>query len=810
VQNSLPLRASPRRAVWLALLLAGLFVDAPNARANAAFDLGGRWERWIGGRQYDTVDVPSSYRPVGVATLQRTFLSPKVSPRERAFLVFEGVAYTAKVSLNGVSVGEMGPWAPFEFEVTGELRSGQNELAVEISDWQTPLGPSAAWESYGGLIRPVSLDVRPEHFVANARLRYQLAPRFEKAQCTVETWVNSPAAGEGTLSIRLLREGLTILELTQKEAFDGGVHAIESTFEVPQPLPWSPASPQLYQLEVRLETAAGASIFRDDVGFRRVEIQGDQFLLNGERLVLRGVNRHDLWHQQGYTMSDAQIEKDFELIKGMGANFVRLVHYPHGRQAVRTANRLGLFVTEESGLVWMDSRELSAEALNTGLDNIERIARRDWNAPSLFALLLCNESAPALDLLREFQRRIRPLVSNVFLTTARLDTPEKTLDASKRLFDEAGLDFYTYHPYDYSWSVYRRAAEAFPGKPLVFTEWGGSVVGQSDLLRAAAAKEIGELIDENKLAGHAFWSWADLPEFSRGGGEMSEGILISGVVSEDRVMKPNVYTGLADLFRDYPSTKPQRDRKPVLLLPEAVPGAPKLHYHSILLQTVITTADQEKAYAELERQTKQFFDAHDFTRTHWKAEGERVELWQSDSLRIQGIPFIPGQRNGRTEPLVLNKTRPKVTIPVGLTARRLHLLGNVTMPDGYPIVGRQNEEVGRYVIVYEDGERQVAPLRLGLEVTRSNLIAFASRINPVAALAERALIYEKHAFREIHQAWLLSLATKAKPITSLEMAFDGLAPAAGLATKDMHHRIEPVPAATEQSLLLFAVTAETP
>jgi hypothetical protein len=335
-------------------------------------------------------------------------------------------------------------------------------------------------------------------------------------------------------------------------------------------------------------------------------------------------------------------------------------------------------------------------------------------------------------------------------------------------------------------------------------------VGQSDLLRAAAVKEIGQLIDEGKLAGHAFWSWADLPEFSRGGGELSGGILISGIVTEDRVVRPNVYTGLAELFRGYPSVTREKDRKPVLLLPETIPGAPALHYQPILLQTVIATSTQREAYAELEQQTKKFFDAHDFTKTHWKGEGEKVMLWQSDLLRIRGIPFVPGRRNDRIEPLVLNKAQRMVEIPVGLTARSLHFLGNVTMPDGYPIVGRENDEVGRYVIVYEDGERQVVPLRLGLEVTRSNLIAFASRVNPVAALAERALVYEKHPFREIHQAWLFSVATKAKPIGSLAVEFDGPAPAAPTVPKDMHHRIEPVPSATEQSLLLFAVTAEIP
>ena len=129
------------------------------------------------------------------------------------------------------------------------------------------------------------------------------------------------------------------------------------TFDLKGPALWSPEVPNLYTLRIKLESSNGEDLFSAETGIRDLRIRGDKFFLNGQPLVLRGVCRHDIWENQGHTLTLVQIEQDMRMIKDMGANFVRLVHYPHDRRVVEAANRIGLLVTEESGLVWVDFRK---------------------------------------------------------------------------------------------------------------------------------------------------------------------------------------------------------------------------------------------------------------------------------------------------------------------------------------------------------------------------------------------------------------------------------------------------------------------
>jgi hypothetical protein len=165
-------------------------------------------------------------------------------------------------------------------------------------------------------------------------------------------------------------------------------------------------------------------------------------------------------------------------------------------------------------------------------------------------------------------------------------------------------------------------------------------------------------------------------------------------------------------------------------------------------------------------------------------------------------------RGGETEPLVLNASRPEVRIPIETTADRLLLLGNVTVPDGYPVIGNSGTKIGRYTVVYADGERQPVELRWGENVSRSNLIAVASRINPVTAHGERVILFPKDPVREVYQTRLFAIPTKPKRIKALECVFQPPAEPFTGPPASTHHSRGPTPAADKQSLLLFAVTAE--
>ena len=205
---------------------------------------------------------------------------------------------------------------------------------------------------------------------------------------------------------------------------------------------------------------------------------------------------------------------------------------------------------------------------------------------------------------------------------------------------------------------------------------------------------------------------------------------------------------------------------------------------------------------------EKFWKSHAFTGKHWDESGRHFWLWNAPDLSISGIPFSAPAVHGLSRPLVVSATNGGVKLPVDLNASRLHFLGNVTFPDGYPIIGRFGDPVGRYVIVYSDGSRQEVPLRWGLEVARSNMISVASRVDPATAVGERVLIYQKDPTREVYQARLLSVRTQPQKIVQIECELKPATAAGHAPPPDTHHGKTGPMGAEEQVLALFAVTAE--
>ena len=97
-------------------------------------DLNGTWERHVNGTLVDVIDVPSSQRPSGFYHLKRNFLLPRLSPNTRVLLHFEAITYYGRVFVNGKELGTMGPYVPYEFDMTSSAKEGSNSLDVAIAD----------------------------------------------------------------------------------------------------------------------------------------------------------------------------------------------------------------------------------------------------------------------------------------------------------------------------------------------------------------------------------------------------------------------------------------------------------------------------------------------------------------------------------------------------------------------------------------------------------------------------------------------------------------------------------------------------
>ena len=189
---------------------------------------------------------------------------------------------------------------------------------------QLSFGPTPGWENFGGIIRDVWLITRGENYLADVFFRCRLLNDYRDAAMTVAVRADRPT--EANIRISLLdAEGKCVLSYCQQ----AGASEEKRLDNVRL---WSPDSPVLYTLSVVMEENGDVlDEYRCQVGFRELVCQRHRFVLNGKPLFLKGVCKHEMIGDSGHVVSPEMIERDMRMIKSTGANFVRLVHYPHNR-----------------------------------------------------------------------------------------------------------------------------------------------------------------------------------------------------------------------------------------------------------------------------------------------------------------------------------------------------------------------------------------------------------------------------------------------------------------------------------------------
>jgi hypothetical protein len=746
--------------------------------SRARVELNGAWERYVDGKLIDVVEAPSSLRLSGYYQLRRQFVVPRLASNQRAFLRFEGIALHASAAVNGVRLGNLDPYVPFEFDISSHVREGANAIEVAIADL-TPgpggagadaieIGINPGWEAYGGIIRDAYVELRPSAFVENVRFGYTLDPGFKRARCTAAVFTSSSVRGDASVDAALYFGGNRVAEARSESALQPGSGQTQLTFAVDVPALWSPDQSNLYELRVVLDSPAGQDTWNQRTGFRQFAIRGRALELNGERLILNGLNRHDMWKDQGLTLSRAQMEKDMRLIKALGANYVRLVHYPHHRYVVELADEIGLAVSEEPGYWQVDFGAMPRSRIDLGLRIMERTIRRDWNSPSVLFWILGNESRLTVDYLREGRelcKRLDPIDRPVSFANSM--DPK----AAKPIMEAAGMDIYTQHPYTYDLRYFESTADHYgPEKPLVFTEWGGKAIGQTEIIMESTVNKLLEMVNNGKLAGHAFWSWQDVPEFSRIDPEMRDGILESGVVTETREPRRLVYSELSRLFQGQLPQQPSPAEEPKRVTLRRAPWDANSRFGVVDLQPTVISPPGQAGWAGFLKVLEQHWTNSKawFISGHWDRMGRTFCLWKRPDISIGGVEFrCPVFENEGVRPIVLGAGLSEFSVPIGRRCRRLHVLGHVTMPDGFPLTGAPGETLARYRVTYTDGESKEIPLRQGFEVARANTIHVATRINPIAMAAPRALWFVRNREREVFQFLLYSIDIGERDVASL-------------------------------------------
>ncbi len=709
--------------------------------------LNGLWSFSIPHGRQELRAVPGSYPCVGDSIYRRRFSVPAFS--SRTHLCFEGIAYEGQVYCNGTLLGEMLPYSFYRFDITHLLNiQNDNEVLVELKDLNAVFGPAEGWKSYSGIVRGVYLEQTASTFLSDLFFTSTLRADYSQALCRTELHFDGSIEGLQVRTV-LTREGRT--------AADTGLLPAGHTPEMAVALPalWSPEAPNLYDLEVTLydgnTVIDGVSC---KVGFKDLQVKNSKFLLNGKELFITGVCRHDIWdNETGFTQTDAMIEKDFIMMKQLGVNYVRLVHYPHDRRVVEIADRLGLLVSEEPGLWWSD---LSNKAItDRALHVLENVILRDRSHVSVAFWLSFNECVFNEDFLRDTMAVARRCDPTRLISGANCNDTHET----KRLFDKYGVDFYTMHPYGslpshVNGNTLEDVCRVLCDKPVIFTEWGGYYVDENPALFRDFCNEMLRLYrntaPEPTLAGMSYWQWQDIPEYQRGEPACHDGILTEGLVTTGRQPKTNYFTYMRflealrtpKLPQSYVFTPVGGGSAEKQYLPLTLPKPEK----NVWEQAVAASIPMPGYYHKQKRQIR-------------IGPALPCSVHQLGALAVN----LPEGR-----PVVLSADSGAIDIPIHTICSGLWVIGQATMGKGYPIAGPQGEEYGSYILQYTDGTSHRIPLRNGMESATVFGLIGPTEFDPRAAFTSRAfsLSYDKN--WEIYHTGMIRLDVS-KELASIHM-----------------------------------------
>jgi len=433
---------------------------------------------------YTNVVMPFADDPPAVPVINptgvyvREVVIPRTWTRRRTVLRVGASESVVVAFVDGVAVG-LGTDSrlPSEFDLTPHVRPGRRAtIALVVIRWsaQTWVEDQDQWW-HGGLQRSVALcSAAPDHLARvelvpglrstlasplpasgrpggrdstaasartavgtlDVRIDVDGPTRSATDAATVEVWVETERgrrlASTGSLPVPMWDGATEVGQLVSAMFVRPG--RVDAALEVPGIEPWSAESPRRYRAVVELRDAAGEVIeaVAQMTGFRSVEVRDRALLVNGEPVMLHGVNHHEHDPERGRAVSRDLTRADLCLMKAHNLNAVRASHYPHDEHFYDLCDELGLYVVDEANVEShgrQDSLCHDPRYHRTMVERVERMARRDLNHPSIIVWSLGNESGygPPHDEAAAFLRRFdpsRPIqYEGPFMHDLRADAP---------------------------------------------------------------------------------------------------------------------------------------------------------------------------------------------------------------------------------------------------------------------------------------------------------------------------------------------------------------------------------------------------
>ena len=326
----------------------------------------------------------------GTVWYKKSFDYKKTAASNRLFIYFGAVNYKSDVYLNGRKLGShKGGFTAFNFEVPDSiLRATNNFLVVKVDNKrfkdEVPT-LNTDWWNYGGITREVNLVEVPKSFIADYFVQLKRSPNsvpLNSSNAEVEGWIklNGQMQDETVL--------VQIPELKFKKAFPVTNGLVKLSFKLPKVKLWSPESPKLYNVIIQSKSDKT----EEKIGFRTIESQGKNVMLNGKPVFMRGICIHGenpLEGRRAYTKQDASLLLGWA--KELNCNMVRLAHYPHDESITRLADSLGILVWSEIPVYWTIDFT-NKEVYNKAETQLTEMVSRDHNRASVIIWSVGNET----------------------------------------------------------------------------------------------------------------------------------------------------------------------------------------------------------------------------------------------------------------------------------------------------------------------------------------------------------------------------------------------------------------------------------
>lgn len=353
---------------------------------------------WDGHEAIKPGEIPTDYNPVG--SYVKYFSAP--ADWQNVYVSFQGVESAFAVWLNGHFIGySEDSFTPADFDLSPYMIEGENKLAVQVyrfcsGSW---LEDQDFWR-FSGIFRDVYIYTKPAVHIDDMFVKTELSDDFKDGKINIEFKWNVELTKN--IEVVLFDGGQEIARQSAAGDVDGISIAVGAVKL------WSAEEPNLYDLTLTVTDADGMvmEVIKQKVGFRKFELKNSIMYLNGQRIVFKGVNRHEFSCRGGRVITEDDMIWDIKTMKQHNINAVRTSHYPNNSRFYELCDIYGLYVIDEANLEthgsWMVMGKTQPDENTVPndrpdwhdivIDRAQSMLERDKNHPSILIWSCGNES----------------------------------------------------------------------------------------------------------------------------------------------------------------------------------------------------------------------------------------------------------------------------------------------------------------------------------------------------------------------------------------------------------------------------------